>query len=364
MLNRRNIGLLTGIGFSILFTWIAVRGTDLASIWAALSRGSLTSAAEFLVLLGVFCVIKAFRWATLLDANSRATTGRLLPTVLIGYLGTAVMPMQLGEVLRAHTAARRVRAPFITILSSLAVERIFDVLGLVSLVSVLILAGSPEGRLLWATGALMALGSLLLLAMLVIAVARPGWVHAAVKLVSGRLSAQIRESLVRHTDNALQGMAVLKKPSKFLSLLAYSVVQWIFMWGCVWASLDAFSLDVPIAGALAVLAAAVIGMMLPSGPGYIGTFQLAFTLTLAPFGVSNADALAASLFYQVMLWIPLSLAGLVCLRRTDLRLRRAIEVDDATGEFKILNLSESEDPGDPPPSPELPPRSSQQPPAS
>ena len=359
MLNRRNIGLLTGIGFSLLFTWIAVRGTDLASIWAALSRGSLTSAAEFLVLLSAFCAIKAIRWSTLLDGNRDATTGRLLPTVLIGYLGTAVMPMQLGEVLRAHTAARRVKAPFMTILSSLAVERIFDVLGLVSLVSILILFGSPAGKLLWVTGALMALGALFLLSVLVIAVARPNWVHAAVKFLSSRFSPQLRESLVHHTDNALNGMSVLKKPSKFVSLLGYSVVQWVFMWGCVWASLDAFSLDVPIAGALAVLAAAVIGMMLPAGPGYIGTFQLAFTLTLAPFGVSNADALAASLFYQVMLWVPLSLAGLVCLRRTDLRLRRAIEVDDATGEFKILtDVPPAEGLDGPPPSPEYPRQSS------
>ena len=98
--------------------------------------------------------------------------------------------------------------------------------------------------------------------------------------------------------------------------------------------MQAFGLELPLAAALSVLVAAVIGMMLPAAPGYIGTFQLAFTLALAPFGVSAADALAASLFYHVMLWVPLAIAGALCLRGTDLRLSRMIEkADEGTGTY-------------------------------
>ena len=339
MLKHRYALILTGICVSILFTWLSVRGTDLPSIVAALTRGDLSWAVVFLGLLSAFCVFKAIRWSVLLQGVDDATTIRLLPTVLIGYFGTVIMPMQLGEILRAHSAAQRLKSPFMTILSSLVVERVFDVLGLVLLVAAGILYGSNPGDTVWYGGALVALASLVLLVVLILAVARPKYVHSLAAFVTRPASPRFQKFIVRNVDAGLAGLVVLKKPSKFAELLLLSVVQWVFMWGCVWTSLQAFDLNLQPAATLAVLAAIVVGMFLPAGPGYIGTIQLAFTLTLAPFGVSNADALAASLFYQVMLCVPLAVAGALSLRGSDLRLSRMIEVDGETGEFRASQLS-------------------------
>jgi hypothetical protein len=68
-----------------------------------------------------------------------------------------------------------------------------------------------------------------------------------------------------------------------------------------------------------VLATTIISMTLPAGPGYVGTLQLAYALALVPFAVERSDALAASVFYLVMLWAPLVALGLVLLHRAGLR---------------------------------------------
>jgi uncharacterized membrane protein YbhN (UPF0104 family) len=56
-------------------------------------------------------------------------------------------------------------------------------------------------------------------------------------------------------------------------------------------------------------------MSLPSGPGYVGSIQLAFTLGLAPFGVAAGTAIATSLFYHVLVCGSLIVAGLIALHR-------------------------------------------------
>ncbi|MEM8815849.1 MAG: lysylphosphatidylglycerol synthase transmembrane domain-containing protein [Pseudomonadota bacterium] len=328
MLRRRHLWVLVGLLFSAVFTWAALHNTDAGAVTESLAGASGSWTLAFLAMLATFCVVKAIRWGQLLSNIEHANMRRLLPPVLIGYFGTAIMPMQLGEVFRAHSAARRLGMPFMTLLSSLAVERIFDVFGLVSLVAVLILYDSAAGDALWYAGMLMALGSLILLFVLVLAVTRPEKLHAFVRLCTGFAGDKLSDSITAHLDAALEGMAVLKQPSRFIRLLVLSIGQWILMWGCVWASLFAVDVTVSATAALAVLAAAVIGMMLPSGPAYIGTFQLAFVLTLAPFGVAKDEALAASLFYQIMLWVPLSIAGIFSLRKTDLEVGRMIATED------------------------------------
>jgi hypothetical protein len=65
-------------------------------------------------------------------------------------------------------------------------------------------------------------------------------------------------------------------------------------------------------------------MSLPSGPGYVGSIQLAFTLGLAPFGVAAGPAIAASVFYHVLVCGSLIVAGLIALHRLGGTLRSLV----------------------------------------
>lgn len=96
------------------------------------------------------------------------------------------------------------------------------------------------------------------------------------------------------------------------------------MAGCIGASCAALGLDVPFAAAASVLGLTIIGMSLPSGPGYVGSIQLAFTLGLAPFHVAAGPAIAASVFYHVLVCGSLILAGLVVLYRLGGTLRTLV----------------------------------------
>jgi uncharacterized membrane protein YbhN (UPF0104 family) len=65
-----------------------------------------------------------------------------------------------------------------------------------------------------------------------------------------------------------------------------------------------------------VVVGIVVAFLLPNAPGYAGSVQVAFLVALAPLGFPEAAALAASVIYQLLMVLPLILAGLACLGPT------------------------------------------------
>ena len=57
----------------------------------------------------------------------------------------------------------------------------------------------------------------------------------------------------------------------------------------------AFDWSLPVVAAFVLVCVLVIGIMVPAGPGFLGTYQAAIVTGLAVFGVNSNDALAYSL---------------------------------------------------------------------
>ena len=98
----------------------------------------------------------------------------------------------------------------------------------------------------------------------------------------------------------------------------------------------AVGIAVPVSAGFIVLVLTSIGMTLPSGPGYIGTIQLAFVIGLRLYGVEATEAVAASIYFHFIAYAYSLIVGLYYLGRTGLTLTQAREVaehvkQDATG---------------------------------
>ena len=59
----------------------------------------------------------------------------------------------------------------------------------------------------------------------------------------------------------------------------------------------------------------------PAAPGFFGTLELAFVISLRPFAVDESGALAAAVFFHVIPFIAATLAGWYFLSRAGVRLR-------------------------------------------
>ncbi len=313
---------LLGIAISAGLLALILRQVDLAEVGrhlASARRGPLLAA----VLIATLTFpIRAVRWQYLL----RRPDGEPMPwrplwkATAIGFMANNVLPLRAGEILRPLVVAKLGDVRFTAALASIAVERIFDLLTVVLLLTLALatpgigadvaVGGVPVSRLAGVAAALSAAG----LVAGALVVARP---LAAERLVRRLVpSARIADRLVALIEGIRQGLAALDSPRRVIPVIAWSLVLWLVNAASFWVGFAAFDIPVGFAGALLVQGLLVFGVSVPSTPGYVGPFEAAIVAGLALYGVPEARSFSYALAYHVTTFIPIVLIGLWYTART------------------------------------------------
>jgi len=319
--HRGHAATVVGIALSAIFLWLALRQVDVTSLRASLAATRWWVALPFLASLFAFYWIKTLRWSALLSAVVPAAPGSLFRVVMIGYAAGAVLPMQLGEVVRAWLGARRLGIRIAASFMSIALERVLDLASILLLAAAAMLAMGDVSVELRRFALPLAGFALAALALLLLFVFRTDGFLRVVQTFAGLLPERIADRLQEQFRSGISGLGALRDPRLLSSALFTSLLQWLFMFACVWLSLFALGATTEPGAAVLALVLTVIGTSLPNSPGYVGSIQLAFTLALAPFGTGPTQAVAASLFFHVLAYLSVVIAGLALLPGAGLRLR-------------------------------------------
>lgn len=287
---------------AIYLTFRNVRFADLGTALAGARLGRLLPAALF---LAASFGARAWRWDLLMGSPSFATTFHAMN---IGYLLNIVLPLRLGEVGRAVVIAARTPIPVARAFSSVVVERLLDLGGVVALFG-LVAAVVPVPPAFASAAAGAGAFALLVLA----ATGLMLWQSARAELLLGALLQRV----TRHPEPWLQrfrdlcgGFRAVGSARRVLLVLALTVV--------IWATAIAFSalllgafLAPRIDQASLVVVTANLGGALPSAPGGLGIVQgFATSALVLPFGVREDLALAYVLVWSLGQQLVLLLLGL------------------------------------------------------
>jgi len=116
----------------------------------------------------------------------------------------------------------------------------------------------------------------------------------------------------------------------FMTLLGlYTLVCWILYAASTFLVL-LWVADLPLTygHAAAVFVISSFGMAMPSSPGALGVFEAAVVFSLGLFGVDRAQALAAGLVLHMVQFIPVTVAGLLVLAKSGLKLSKIRESEE------------------------------------
>jgi len=327
---RRMALSILGIGISALFLWLAVRRTDLAAIGASLTSAELHLALPFLLTLFAYYWLKSMRWRDLLRSAADVRAHRLFPIVMVGYAGTAVLPLQMGELVRTWLCGRLYSIPVATVFGSIAIERIFDLLTVLALLAFVIISGSAVPDIFVSMGYAVALLCVTLVVFGVFFIVCKNdalrWTGALINWVPDRG----RSLLLTQVEKLADSLESVRSPTNALRIAVGSIVQWLLMGICVAISLAALDISIPPSGVLLVLVATVLGISLPTSPGYVGNIQLAYSLALAPYNVDPADAFAASVFYHVLAYSAVVVVGFYFAHRLGFGFRELAQASEGS----------------------------------
>jgi len=313
--SKNNRVLVLGIAVGAVFLWLALRDMDFAELGRAFASANLLWIAPFLTALFGFYWLKAMRWKILLEPLLASSTAQVFPPVMIGYSANLVLPAQLGEIVRVVFGARALRLGYSETLASVVLERVFDFLTVLLVLGLALLLGAQTSTTALHAGYVVT-ALTVGLAGGVVVFAR--WTEQCVSLIqvlTRHLPDKLEKGILDSLRNGARGLQALNHTDLLIKTLLTSIAQWACMWLCIWISLAALGVTAPIAAALLVLAFTVVGVSLPTSPGYVGTIQFAYTLALSQYEIAAATAFAASVFYHALAYFSVFFVGLYFLHR-------------------------------------------------
>lgn len=304
------IGILCGI--SAICLWFAVRGVDLDTVTRSM-RGANWPLLAFTVMLTVGTILlRAWRWTFLLPRSSPARFSDLFIATAVGMTAVNLLPARIGELVRAYALRVRSGISFSTALATLFIERVMDLSAILAALG-LVLWQLPVPPWVHMSGRVLLTVDLVILISL-FALKRwpdPGVAllrHVLTPLMPGR--SRWIEGVVR---SFVDGLSMLGRPRRLAAALAGTVVLWLVVAAAIGSCLRAMGAPSSPFAAFTVMAILAVGLTVPSGPGFIGTFEFFTVLGLELVGVSRGGALAFAVVFHASQFLPTVLLGLIAM---------------------------------------------------
>lgn len=320
----RIVRVAVGLAITVLFVWLIARKVDGRAM-----RDAFTHLDPAWVLLGVFALVcgycvRIFRWYRML-VNLGAPV-RYLDAARAFLSGTAinnVIPLRAGDAMRVIGLSREIGFPMARILSSLIVERLLDVCVLLLLLFVMLLwlpSGVMPGSIL--VSAEWMLGLVLLLEALILAGPRPAM--ALIERFVTPISPKVG-GIVHHLAEAFSDLA---RPALVVELFGYSIVSWFLeglLFVCFVMAAHGAS---PFAAGITTFTLGTLSTLIPSGPGFVGTFDMFSMLALQIFGMNASLAATIAVSIHAVLWVTTTAAGAAIIAFGGFSMRRQSKAEN------------------------------------
>ncbi len=322
--------------------YVAFKGVDLDRAWQIITSGErirILPLAGFSALSLAVMWVRGWRWKYLYKPEHHATTNGLATANLIGFTTNNILPLRIGEAVRAIVARRKVDAHISYILASLLIERIFDSISiLLCLMIPFTFSAGFAPTMLKIPGALYyaLAGSLLFL--IIVLMVLGSFPHSAekavVKFTGWFMPARFLDKVQSFMGMFSEGMKILRNGDVLLKVSVLSIVHWgmvVFSYRLAFAG---FSFDtLPWIAPFFTLGMIGLGVALPSAPAFVGPMHWAIVYSLSSgFGLPNDDAAAFAVVMHLLMMAPVTVGGLIAMGREGMtlgQLRRSAEhIDD------------------------------------
>lgn len=309
--------LIFAVGIALL--WLAFRGVRLKDTVHEMLQANLFWVLVSIAASLVAFVSRAIRWNMLIEPlGFKPTLGNTSAALMIGYLANLAIP-RIGEVTRCATLSRVEKVPFNSLLGTVIIERIIDVLCL--LLCILFVAMTEYDRLInflnqnifnpLTRKFTSAINSPLVIITIASVLILLFFLIFRKKEKTNKISGKI-SSLLIGIVNGIDAVRKLKSP---LAFIFHSVLIWVMYYlmsyTCFFALEATSSLNWH--ASLFVLVVGGMGMSAPVQGG-IGAYHLLVSQGLMLYGLTQEHGLAfATLLHTSQTLVVIILGGLAFL---------------------------------------------------
>jgi glycosyltransferase 2 family protein len=303
---NRAVKLLVSLLVTLVFFWWTFRETDWHIQMTSLKSANYVWVLPYFGILTLVHMARTLRWGCLLSGMEKVPFLKLNEASGIGFMMLLVLPFRLGEFARPFLIAQRSSIRRSAAMTSVVLERITDGMFVALLMRGLLFfvpAEAPDLRYV-------RLGANLMfaffgggLAFLLFARWHQARAVHLVRATVGRVVPGVADKMADIVDSFVGAMRQLPGKRQMAAFFLYTAVYWGLNGLGMAVLSQAFSAtSLSLFQAYVVMSVLVVGVMIPSAPGMMGTFQAAMKVGLSlflPASVVNGSGLA----YANVLWL-------------------------------------------------------------
>ncbi|MBD3169744.1 MAG: flippase-like domain-containing protein [candidate division Zixibacteria bacterium] len=317
--------VVIGIIISAVFLYLAVRKIEFTQVVRAFQEADYWWTIPMIAANIFTMYLRAVRWRFLMAGTKLINIQSLFSSVMVGFMANNILPARLGEVVRAYSIAKKESISKSGAFATIMVERVFDSFAILLMLAIcLVLMPFPPiiTKLGYITFALN-------LGMFIFLIALNRYPQPIMKVLSkavGLFPEKIKNFILRILDRFISGLTVFNDSKQFVFMILFTALIWVITAVAGYSIFLAFDLHPPFIIVFVLLVIVAFAIMLPSSPGFIGTYQYGCVLALSLFDISRETAFPFSVVLWSCQYFPITSLGLYYLRK------EAISFKDITHE--------------------------------
>ncbi len=279
-----------------------------------------------MMIYSISFVFRAWRWQHILSPITKISYNNSIFIIFIAYFFNSVLPARIGDFIRAYILSKGTDIKTLTSISTIVVDRMLDGLTLFLLLSIgMIGAGLKldiDHRLLF----IIFLTFLLFIFLLIFYTMGFNTVMRCVSPLRNIIP-NFYTKLESFMKSIKTGGDIFSKGSNAHFILFFSsLMVWLVEALLFYFVLYFIGIRIGIYVLFILLALVNLGIMIPSAPGYLGTFEAAFMFVLVYFGIEKEIALSAALIIHTIWFVSTIFFGLISIKIMGLNLKETINL--------------------------------------
>jgi glycosyltransferase 2 family protein len=313
---------IIGLALGGLFLYLALRNISRQDFEAVLQRFDRSWLIAGVAVYMASIALRCLRWGILLRTNGAVKWRHAVEALLAGYAANYLLPARIGELFRADYAMRLFHMSRFTSLGTIFVERVCDGVILVCALWVCLVLLSfagpnpivyPSWAIAAATTASAMFGVALLFA-----------------LLSGRVDLRklgLPNFVLDRWEKLTDGISSVAR-GQIGAIILCSIGVWLLEVIALVCIARAFAAVLSIPQTVVLMVLGSLSTLIPTAPGFLGTFQFVFAQVFAWFGYPESVGVVVSTTMQVFCFGGVTILGVfVLLSRSGLAVLRALRLN-------------------------------------
>lgn len=291
--------VILSILISILLIYLSVQGTDFHAVVAGMEKITYGYILLFILIACLMQLLRAWRWGLILTPLGKIGHLLLIAVTNVGFLAITALPARLGELGRPYLLSRNSSIKMSAALGTVFVERILDGIAILAIASIVPFFTILPSWLIRAN-VFFFLINIALIAVVWFAVFRRDRMGNFLYFFLRLFTSKWEKILNQIIEHFLDGFRIIGNGRQFFQIMMLSFLIWLIDVLAILTLFKAFHFSLPPVSAVVLMLILIIGIAIPTAPGFIGNWHFSCVLGLGFFGIAKTDALTFAIIYHFL----------------------------------------------------------------